>query len=150
MSGRNLWGQSFCPFLLCWWVLLIFFSLAAYLSVTGAEQVGGKYVTGAGSETQMPIALYINFPLSRARFPPAASWYAAAIPMSVCPSAACLSCMLPPFPSLPPASSQTKVGDAFFLLLKAVGEQLSWNNNSLIENKCWHLQGARKKAAQEV
>lgn len=61
-ASRNPLGQSFL--LLCWWVcyFFFFFSLAACLSVIGAEQVGGKYVSGAGRETQMPIALYINFP----------------------------------------------------------------------------------------
>lgn len=67
-----------------------------------------------GGEMQGPIALYIHLPLSRARSPPAASGCTAAIPMSVCLSAAGLGCMLLPSPALSPVSSQTKVGDAFF------------------------------------
>jgi len=100
------------------------------------------------SVAKAPFALYINFyPLSRARSPAAASWSAGGIPTSVCPLRARAACYLRPHP-FPPVSTQTKVGDAFFPLSRAVGEQLSWNKNSLIKNKCWRLQGGRKKAAQ--
>lgn len=70
---------------------------------------------------QASIVLCINFPLIQARSPSAASWCVQQqFPrLSVCLSAAGLGCVLPPSPSLPPVSSQTKVGDAgFFSALK--------------------------------
>lgn len=137
-------------FLLLGLLVFLFFPLQSPSFLRGLLSTSVDKVQVDRGEMQSPIALYIHLPLSRAHSPPAASRCTAAIPTSVCLSAAGLGCMLPPSPSLPPVSSQTKVGDAFFRSQRQLVSSFPETITLLLRTNVDICRKRGKKASQEV
>ena len=96
-------------------VLLLFFPLQSPSPLQGLSTSVTKTQMERAEKRRRPLRFILTFP-SAGPVPlqPRAGVQQQFPRPSVCLSAAGLGCVLPPSPSLPPVSSQTKVGDAFF------------------------------------